>query len=150
MRHFIPSPILPSLILTVAAAHLPGGGPASAKTLEAAVHTPPAHIERVPGSDLRRITLTDKASVRLDIQTEEVRQDPSGDTVVPYASILYDTRGVPWVYTNPEPRTFLRQRVTVARINGENAYLKDGPSVGMRVVKTGVAQLYGAEKGIGH
>jgi hypothetical protein len=150
MRHFTPSLTLAAAVAAGAALHLPAAGLAPAMAAEAALHTPPAHIQAIAGSPLKRITLTDKAAKRLDIQTGEVRQDPAGGSVVPYAAVLYDIAGVAWVYTNPEPLTFVRHRVEVARINGADAYLKDGPPVGTRVVKVGVAQLYGAEKGIGH
>jgi hypothetical protein len=140
-----------ALVLTIAAAAslLPCAAPRAASPAEAAL-VRPAIIEPVPGTSLRRITLSEKAAQRLDIQTSEVVEDASGARVVPYASVLYDLAGEAWVYTSPEPQTFVRQRVSVSRISGADAYLKDGPPAGTRVVTVGVAQLYGAEKGVGH
>ncbi len=142
----------PSLVFAVVAAIsiLPTAEGWAATPAEAAPYIRPARIEPVPGSDIRRITLTDRAAQRLDVQTAEVRQGPSGEWIVPYASIIYDLSGVPWIYTSPEPRSFVRHRVTVLRIDGANAYLSDGPAAGTRVVTVGVSQLYGAEKGVGH
>ena len=142
----------PSLVLAVAtvASLLPTTAAWAASPAEAAPHVRPARIEPIEGTNLRRIILTDKAAQRLDIQLAEVMQDPSGEWVVPYASILYDLAGQAWVYTSPEPRSFVRHKVSVDRVSGENAYLKDGPPAGTRVVTVGVAQLYGAEKGVGH
>jgi len=142
----------PSLVLAVAttALLLPTTAAWAASPAEAAPHVRPARIEPIEGTNLRRIILTDKAAQRLDIQLAEVMQDPSGEWVVPYASVLYDLSGASWVYTSPEPRSFVRYRVSVVRIDGANAYLKEGPPAGTRVVTVGVSQLYGAEKGVGH
>jgi hypothetical protein len=65
--------------------------------------------------------------------------------VVPYSALWYDNKGVPWVYLNPKPLTFERQKVEVERIVGEDALLKDGPPIGTKVVTTGASFLYGAE-----
>jgi hypothetical protein len=65
--------------------------------------------------------------------------------VVPYSALYYDGKGVPWVYLNPKPLTYERQRVEVERIVGDDALLKDGPPLGTKVVTTGASFLYGAE-----
>jgi len=69
--------------------------------------------------------------------------------VVPYAAVLYDLQGKTYVYTSPEPLVFTRQAVTVDYIEGDLAVLVDGPAVGTDVVTVGVAELYGADTGIG-
>lgn len=140
-----------SLVLasTLAAAQFPAAAPA-ATPAEAAVHSPPAHVEAITGSNLRRITLSDRAAKRIDIRTEELRQGESGLMVVPYSAVLYDLAGATWVYINPTPLAFVRHPVAVARIDGATMYLKEGPPVGARVVTVGVPQLYGAERGVGH
>jgi hypothetical protein len=139
-----------ALALAAAAALLPAATSRAASPAEAAPHVKPARVEPIAGTNLRRVTLTDRAAQRLDVKTADVREDPSGARVVPYSSIVYDNAGVPWIYTSPEPLVFVRRRVEVARIDGEDAHLKDGPPAGTRVAVIGVAQLYGAEKGIGH
>jgi hypothetical protein len=142
----------PSLTLAIAAAAwlLPAGASWAASPVEAAPHIRPARIEPIQGTSLRRITLTERAAQRLDIQTAEVAQDPAGERAVPYAAVFYDLSGSAWVYTNPELRSFVRHRISVARVDGDTARLKDGPPAGTRVVTVGVAELYGAEKGIGY
>lgn len=68
---------------------------------------------------------------------------------VPYQAVLYDDRGAAWVYTSPEPLVFVRARVQVDHIEGQTAVLADGPRAGTNVVTVGVAELYGAEVGVG-
>jgi hypothetical protein len=142
------------LILTAAAAAvplLPWTGARAASPAEAAVHSPPARLEPVAGTTLLRISLTEKAAARLDIRTDEVREAaPGGEKIVPYAAVLYDLAGKPWVYTSTAPLSFLRHPVVVGRIEGGTAYLKDGPAAGVRVVTVGVPQLFGAEMRVGH
>jgi len=142
----------PPLVLAAAAVAslFPFAAGWAASPADAAPNVRPARIEPVEGTNLRRITLTEKAAQRLDIQTTEVTQDPSGEWVVPYASIFYDLSGSSWIYASPAPRSFVRHRVSVVRIEGAKAYLKDAPPAGTQVVTVGVSQLYGAEKGIGH
>ena len=94
--------------------------------------------------------MTEKAAKRLDIQTGEVAKDGSGQLSAPYASIVYDISGGTWVYTVPQPLTFVRHSVVVQGITGEKAFLKEGPVPGTKIVTVGVAELYGAEKGVGH
>jgi len=110
----------------------------------------PARLEAIDGSNIKKITLTPKAAQRLDIQTGKVRQDASGRKVVPYAAVVYDKDGSTWVYTNPQPLTYIRHTIIVELIKGDDAVLKEGPDVGMQVATTGAPQLYGAEKGVGH
>ena len=90
---------------------------------------------------------------RIDLQTVAVReQDVDGATrrLVPYSSLLYDSQGRTWVYTSPQARTFVRTQVGVDRIDGDWVLLNDGPATGVKVASVGVAQLYGAETGVGH
>jgi hypothetical protein len=65
--------------------------------------------------------------------------------VVPYSAIYYDGKGDAWVYVNPEPLVYERQRVDLERVVGDFAVLKKGPAIGTEVVTTGAALLYGAE-----
>lgn len=116
----------------------------------AASHEKPYRLEAVPGSSLKRVVLTPKAAQRLDIQTGQIGKDPSGKLIAPYRALHYDMEGQPWVYTNPEPLSFVRQKVTVERIDGEKVFLTDGPPEGARVVTVGASELYGTERGVGH
>jgi hypothetical protein len=113
----------------------------------------PATVEHVEGSDVSRLTLTAKAAERLGIRTKPVlsgRLAGASRSVIPYSALLYDANGDTWVYTNPEPLTYVRERVTVDRIQGDQAVLSDGPPEGTVVVAVGVAELYGTETGVGH
>lgn len=109
----------------------------------------PAKIKNVEGSDLITVTLTEKALERLDLKTARVR-DEGGKRVVPYSSLIYDPNGQTWVYISPQPRTFVRHKVEVDKIEGDKVVLNDGPPVGTVVASLAVAELYGAEFKVGH
>jgi hypothetical protein len=106
-----------------------------------------ARVEAVPGTDLNRVVLTAQAAKRLDIQTTRVRRLAVKQTVIPYASVLYDPTGATWTYTSPTPLTFVRHDIDVERIEGKRAILSAGPRVGTAVVTVGAAELWGVEYG---
>lgn len=120
---------------------------------EAAAADEPATVELVEGSDdLYEITLTAEAAERVDLQTAVVRTEGEGTderTIVPYAAIVYEIDGETWVYTSPEDLKFVRERVVVEEIDGDRAVLTEGPAAGTEVVTVAVAELFGAEHGIG-
>jgi hypothetical protein len=95
--------------------------------------------------DLNRLTLTDKAVERLGLTTEKVTKGSSLE--LPYGALIYDAAGKTWVYTSPEPRTYIRAAVTVDRITGDKVQLRTGPAAGTDVVTMGAAELFGAEFG---
>lgn len=107
----------------------------------------PATLEPIEGSDVLRVTLTQKAAERLDIQGEAVR-GAGTTTEIPYAAVFYTATGDTWTYTNPEPLTFVRVPIVVDHIRGDQAFLSDGPPPGMEVVTQGTAELYGTETGV--
>jgi hypothetical protein len=122
-------------------------------TAPAATHTEPAKVEHIEGSEVSRVVLTAEAAKRLDIQTAQVQDAEISGTqrkVVPYASVIYDTHGVTWAYTSPEPLTFMRHRIDVDRIEGDRAILTDGPPTGTAIVIVGAAELFGTEFAVGH
>jgi hypothetical protein len=104
----------------------------------------PATLEAIDGSDVSRITLTEQAAERVDIQAVPVVDARSG-TAIPYAAVFYTADGETWTYTNPEPLTFVRVPIVVDRIRGDRAFLSDGPPSGMQVVTQGASELYGTE-----
>lgn len=117
----------------------------------------PAKVEHVKGSEISKLTLTEKAMERLAVQTAPVSETQVGEAenqqarpVVPYSSLMYVPTGETFVYTSPEPRTFVRQAVNVDYIEGDSVVLIDGPPVGMQVVSVGAAELFGTEFGVGH
>ena len=107
-----------------------------------------AEVEHLEGAEPARVTLTEAAMKRLDIQTSTVRDSElkgKQQKVIPYAAILYDTQGATWAYTNPKELTYVRHPIAVDHILGELAFLSDGPASGTAVVTVGAAELYGAE-----
>ena len=114
----------------------------------------PLKIEKVPDTDLKRMTLEATAAERIGIQTHTVDGAPDGTTgpaamTVPYGAVLYDAKGATYVYTNPEPRVFVRHPITVDRIDGPTALLIAGPPLGTQVVTVGGSELAGIEFGVG-
>jgi hypothetical protein len=110
----------------------------------------PSKVEPIEGSEFSRLTLTEKAVQRLNIQTTpvEMRQMSSEHKAVPYSALLYGLEGETWVYTNPEPLVYIREAIVVDYIEGDWVALIEGPEVGIPVVTLGVSLLYGAEVGV--
>jgi hypothetical protein len=123
----------------------------------------PAKVEAIPNQDVKKVTFTEQAAQRIDVETGAIaiapasllpagtRPSPS-TTVVPYSAIVYDPSGVTWVYTVPQPLTYVRAKVVVATVGGSKgteAVLSAGLPAGTTVVTKGVIELYGAELGIG-
>jgi hypothetical protein len=118
-----------------------------------------ATVDSLHGAGLKRVTLTQQAANRLGVRTVPLRQGPvaprSGGgrrqsrKLTPYAAVLYDVNGAAWIYTMPQPLTYVRHRVTVDYVDRDVAVLSDGPGVGTAVVTDGVAELYGIEIGVG-
>ena len=112
----------------------------------------PAKITPLPGSEYNLVSLTEKAAQRLGVAWEPVRAATDTDSItVPYASIIYGLHGETWAYVRTEGTelSFQRVPVVVERIEGNRAWLTQGPSVGAEVVVLGVAELYGADTGVG-
>jgi hypothetical protein len=70
--------------------------------------------------------------------------------VVPHSSLIYGAHGEIWVYTSPEPLTYIRHPVSVDYVQDDLAVLSDGPPAGTDVVTVGVAEVYGTEFEVGH
>ena len=115
-------------------------GPAAAPEEE----NKPVTLEPIAGTDLNRLTLTEKAAERLGLETAPV-VDQEGQLVIPYAALLYDTTGQAWVYVNVGPLAFERQEITVDSIEGDQVMLSKGPEAGADVVTLGATELYGSE-----
>jgi hypothetical protein len=73
----------------------------------------------------------------------------SDQTVVPYSAVIYDLDGATWVYISPEPLVFTRHPIVIDYIESDMAFLLEGPPVGAEVATVGVAELYGADTGVG-
>jgi hypothetical protein len=125
--------------------------PACQQTPKAATKVEPAKIEKIEGSEFKRVTLTEKAAQRLGIETAQVQDAAASGAqrlVIPYAAVLYGLKGETWTYTNPEPLVFVREPVTVYSIKDDQATLVQGPPAGTAVVTVGGIELYGAETGV--
>ena len=136
------------LLMIIAGLQLAGCGPDIAK----ATKIEPAEVVPIEGTELNRLTLTEKAVERLDIHTAAVREEQvNGEQrmVIPYGAVLYDLNGGTWAYTNPEPRVYIRQPISVEYIKDDMVVLTDGPAVGTEIVIVGAAELYGTDTGVG-
>jgi len=134
--------VIASLLLAACASNPPEGDGADEGVS-------PAQVEHLSGVNPTRITLTEEAAERLDIQLAEVpNQDVDGTQfkIVPYAAVLYDSQGATWLYSSSESLTFLRNPIVVDTIKGGVAFLKEGPPAGTAVVTIGAAELFGSEE----
>jgi hypothetical protein len=110
---------------------------------------PPAVLESVPEGEIGRITLTDLAAQRLDIQTATVEEGSGSALQVPFAAVIYQPDGSTWVYANPEGQVYVREPIEIDRIDGDIAHLTSGPDPGTPVVVVGASELWGFEFGVG-
>ena len=129
------------------------GGCAKTTTV-AASRKEPFKLEKVEGTERKRVRLEAKAAERLGIETATVTELPAAAgqparAKVPYGALLYDTKGAISVYTVPEPLLFIRQPVKVQSIDGDVVVLTEGPPPGMAVVTAGGSELTGIEFGVG-
>ena len=111
-------------------------------------HNRGATVDTVAGSDVSSVTLTELAEKRIDLKTAAVEQ-AAGGMKIPYAALLYDPEGNTWAFVKTGDRTFQREPVTVDHIEGDTAFLTNGPKAGTVIVTTGATELYGAEQGVG-
>jgi hypothetical protein len=102
--------------------------------------------------DGKRVVMDAEAVERLDMQSAPVRNTGRGSggsqKVIPYAAVFYGAAGETWTYTSLDPQTFERAPIVIDRIEGNNAFLSDGPPSGTQVVTQGAAELFGVETGI--
>jgi hypothetical protein len=124
----------------------------------APAEAPPATVTRIAGSPVPRLELTEQAIQRLGVRTQPVREATAAAaqgpgktgvrTVIPYSAVVYDTDGSTWAYVNTAARTYIRQPIVIATIQGDIAILSGGPPVGAAVVTVGDAELLGTEYNI--
>lgn len=103
----------------------------------------PSMLEPIEGTDLSKVILTEKAAERIGIETVT-----SSGMEVPYAAVIYDVEGNTWIYTNPEPLTFVREPIVIDHIEGDTAVLAESLASDFNVVTVGVAELWGTETGV--
>ena len=103
----------------------------------------PSQLEPIEGTDLSKVILTEKAAERIGIKTA-----PANGTSVPYSAVIYDIEGNTWIYTNPEPLTFVREQIVIDHIEGDMAILAERLPSDLNVVTVGVPELWGTETGV--
>ena len=111
---------------------------------EAAEGYEPAKLQPVAGSEFQQVTFTREGAARAGVRTASVRRG-GGERLVPYSALIYDGDGRAYVYVTREPLAYVRAPVTVDRIKGALAVLRDGPPVGTTIVTTAAAEVYGTE-----
>jgi len=133
--------VLAVLALGVAGLQLSACGESST---EAATKTEPSDVEPIKGTNLKRVKLAPLSAKRLGIKTAPIRG--RGDRkLIPYSAVIYDEHGGTFTYTSPEPLAYVKQRISVKRIDGGEAILSHGPPAGTAVVTVGAQELYGIE-----
>jgi hypothetical protein len=75
--------------------------------------------------------------------------DQGAQLTVPTAALIYDLNGNTWIYISPAPLQFLRVPVVVDHIRDDTVVLLEGPPAGTEVAVVGVAELHGADTGVG-
>lgn len=117
----------------------------------------PAKVEHTTGSEISKVTLSEKAMERIGVKTAPIQEgkvegveNATPRPFVPYSAIMYVPNGDAFVYTSPSPRAFVRHPVDVDYIERGVAVLKSGPKPGTEIVTVGAAELFGAEFGVGH
>ena len=116
---------------------------------ETASHHEPAKLEPIKGTDVQRVIFDAEAAERVGLQTAPIRQNGEGK-IMPYAALIYDAEGNAFVYTAPEPLTFVRKEIKIDRVDGDSVELSAGPPAGTEVVTVGAAEVYGTEFEIAH
>jgi len=142
---------LSALALT-AVATLTGCGPAAT----APAGEPPVSLAAVPGQQgLKQVVLAGDAVTKVGITTQPLAETVAtvngvsgSHKVIPYSAVVYHTDGSTWTFVETAARTFVRQPITVAEVQGQIAVLTAGPQVGAKVVTVGAPELLGAEYGI--
>lgn len=137
MKHLTRSLVLMSILAGLLLSACGGQIPVTGEKIA------PSKLEPIEGTELSRVILTEKAAERLGIETVVA----SGNEI-PYAAVIYDIQGVTWVYTNPEPLTFVRAPIDIDYIEGDTAILSEDLTSELNVVTVGVAELYGTETGV--
>jgi hypothetical protein len=103
----------------------------------------PSKLEPIEGTDLSKVILTEKAAERIGVETVS-----ASGMEVPYAAVVYDIAGNTWIYTNPEPLTFVREPIVIDYIEGNTVVLVESLPSEFSVVTVGVAEIWGTETGV--
>jgi hypothetical protein len=135
-----PRALLAGLALTVVGLTVAGCQEVASNLVE----SQPYKIEPIEGTDLNRITLADEIAEKIDLQTTQVQGNGTQKTV-PHTSLIYNPDGDVFVYTVPEPQTYIRAPVTVSRAVDDQVLLSEGPPIDTVIVTVGAAELLATE-----
>jgi hypothetical protein len=133
-------------LASVLSASVLGGCGASQDSAE-----PAEGFTRTEDGGIVQLSVDPEAVERLGIESETLSSDAaSGDGVeaIPAAAVLYAPDGSTFVYTRGDATTFGRHPVSVQRMEGGYAWVRDGPPPGSAVVTQGAAELTGMEFGL--
>jgi hypothetical protein len=108
------------------------------------VESQPYELEPVHGTDVHRVHLSADTAEKIDLQTAQVRPNGRG-TVIPHLALIYSPDGGAFVYTRPEPLTYVRAPIEIDRVLDDRALLSAGPPPGTVVVTVGAAELLATE-----
>jgi hypothetical protein len=94
------------------------------------------------------VSLTPEAIKRLELRVikldSTVRQ-----VIIPNSAVIYDPQGNVWVYIEKRAGTFERVQIEVKKIKVKLATVEFHLPLPHKLVVSGVAELYGAESGVG-
>jgi hypothetical protein len=133
--------------LVLAAGLAVAGCQTQAAGVEGEALAPPASVEEGEDGGPARLSLTEEAVARLDVQTASV-EDGNGGRTLPYSAVVYDAQGATWAFVEVEPGVYQREPISVTAIDGDRVTISDGPQSGTRVVTVAAAELVGVEAGI--
>ena len=86
-----------------------------------------------------------RAELRSRQRSSEAR---GAELTVQHGALVYDKKGLPWVFAVIGPLTYVRSAVTVKQVDGDVVTLSSGPPAGTEVVTVGAIELWGTELGI--
>jgi hypothetical protein len=104
----------------------------------------PYKVEPIEGTDVQRVTMADETARLIPVKTAEVRSRGERK-VVPHLAVIYNPDGDAFVYTKPNPETYVRAPIEIERVDAGRALLSDGPAVGTTIVTVGAAELLATE-----
>lgn len=98
--------------------------------------------------------LTDHRSTLRPMQRVTVAIPTSGKSTntltLPWSAVVFDIYGGSWVYVQKSNHTFERKRVFIDHVDGQRAFISEGPAEGSKVVMNGALELFGVETGFSH
>jgi hypothetical protein len=109
--------------------------------------TPPAKLVHAPGAERTRIVVSAQGAQQIGLRTARARA-ARPTVAIPSSALIYDSSGRTYAFVAVGRLTYVEEPVSVARIDGETAYLQKGPHAGKDVVSTGAEELYGVQTGV--